>query len=189
MTASFVKAWAKSVWRKKKIYGAVLPHIFDQATDIGVIAEYYAAWQQYEQGDSNIEEDDTRPFWFFAASLGIVVFQRVVSTATIFHLTRSPLSALYQFLDVLLIKAVWVNYRLGLDKPCNPQRYIELMVSSLSLPFAQVPKTKINRKPRLKLHHSFYCRLDIYCGRQREIMCRELSSFRQYSQCIRSRRK
>ena len=44
MFKKFTKYWAKSLWVKKKIYFSIVPHIFDQATDAGVIYTYYEIW-------------------------------------------------------------------------------------------------------------------------------------------------
>ena len=118
-----MKLWFKSIWTKKKIYFAALPHIFDQATDIGVILEYYNEWRQPSNPNSL-----TNPMWFFFASVFFVCLQRIISSAVIYSLTKSVKATLFQFMDVLLLKAIWVNYKLGLDAPCNPQRYIELLV-------------------------------------------------------------
>ena len=121
---SFMKEWGKSMWHQKKIYGSIFPHIFDQATDIGVILEYYQQWQH-----QSIDDDaETNPMWFFFVSVFIVLVQRIVSTSTIYALTKRPLLAFYQLFDLLMVRAVWINHKLGLTKPCNPQRYIELLV-------------------------------------------------------------
>ena len=42
---SFTKYWMKSLWKKKKIYVSIVPHIFDQATDAGVIYTYHEIWR------------------------------------------------------------------------------------------------------------------------------------------------
>ena len=120
-----MKAWGESMWRQKKIYWSIFPHIFDQATDIGVILEYYERWQLSIENKE--EETATNPMWFFFVSLFIVLLQRVVSTATIYALTKRMDLAFYQAVDLLMVRAVWVNHKLKLTKPCNPQRYIELL--------------------------------------------------------------
>merc|ERR1712241_788523 len=110
------------MWRMKSVYFSILPHVFDQATDIGTIIEYYEEWQNPKYTDSS-----TRPFWFFAVALFILIFQRILSSVIILYLTRNWRSALYQFCDVLMVKAIWINYKLKLDQPCNPQRFISIL--------------------------------------------------------------
>ena len=46
---TFTKYWLKSLWTKKKIYISIVPHIFDQATDAGVIYTYYEIWSNPDQ--------------------------------------------------------------------------------------------------------------------------------------------
>ena len=121
----FFVDWMRSIWQKKKIYWAILPHIFDQASDAGVVYEYYEEWRNYNSSDS---QSTVNPKWFFIFGVFIIVFQRIISTVTIYGMTHNPKAALLQLFDVLIVKAVWVNYVLHLEEPCNPQRYIELLV-------------------------------------------------------------
>ena len=126
---NFFKDWCKSMWHKKKIYWAILPHVFDQATDLGIIAVYYDAWRDYQDLTNEQREERTvNPFWFFLFGLIIIGFQRVVSSITIYFMTHNIKAAALQFLDLLIVKAIWVNYVLGLKESCNPQRYIESLV-------------------------------------------------------------
>ena len=60
--------------------------------------------------------------------LFIIGFQRIVSSITIYFMTHNIKSTALQFIDLLIIKAIWVNYILDLEEPGNPQRYIELLV-------------------------------------------------------------
>eukprot|EP01083_Nonionella_stella_P043394 117062_1 len=123
--SNFFKTWAKSIWSKKKIYWAVIPHIIDQASDVGVILEYYEEWKAHDASDSY---DAVNPMWFFYFAVFIVIFQRLASSTTIYFMTCGNLTAVFlQFVDLLIVKAVYINYRLGLDEPCNPQRYIALL--------------------------------------------------------------
>eukprot|EP01083_Nonionella_stella_P066966 176780_1 len=123
---NFFKDWLKSLWHKKKIYWAIIPHIFDQATDAGVIYEYHTAWTQYDES-STANENTVNPFWFFVFGIAIIILQRLISTITIYAMTHNPRAAVLQFFDLLMVKAIWINYVFGLDEPCNPQRYIELL--------------------------------------------------------------
>ena len=90
---------------------------------------YYQAWVDYQQLTQQEKEERTvNPFWFFIFGLFIIFFQRIVSTVTIYFMTNNYKVALLQFIDLLIVKAIWVNYALGVEDPCNPQRYIELLV-------------------------------------------------------------
>ena len=39
------RRWIKLTWSFKSLYLAIIPHIFDQATDVAVIYEYYVLQQ------------------------------------------------------------------------------------------------------------------------------------------------
>eukprot|EP01084_Bolivina_argentea_P040158 74210_1 len=40
-----IKEWFVLMQEKRKVYLSLIPHIFDQATDYGVIYTYYSLWQ------------------------------------------------------------------------------------------------------------------------------------------------
>ena len=119
--------WLKLMWQKKKIYWSLLPHIFDQATDFGTIWAYYETYQTY-QNDPDKDNWTFNPRWFVIFGLFIIIFQRFMSMTVIYFMTNNHKAALLQFVDLLMIKAIWVNYDLGLTEPCNPQRYIGILV-------------------------------------------------------------
>ena len=111
--------WAKLVWKKKKIYLALLPHFFDQATDIGVILVYH----EYNQSNQDIGINTHYLFW---VSIAILIFHRFISSLAIYLLTKSTLDAILQIFDVLTVKCVWISYILEMDQPSNPQRYLQI---------------------------------------------------------------
>ena len=156
LLGNFFKEWATSVWIKKKIYWAIIPHIFDQATDLGAILAYYQAWKE-DKGDQSF-----KPFWFFFFGLFIIIFQRIISTITIYVMTHNYKAALLQFLDILMVKAVWVNYQLGLKTPCNPQRYIQLLVRFITNNnHYNAYLHTFHRKQYSSLHHKLFCQWDL----------------------------
>ncbi len=89
-----------------------------------MVYQYYDEYINYDEALGTA----VNPFWFLLFGIFIIVFQRIISTITIYTMTHNPKAAMMQFIDVLMVKAVWVNYVLHLDEPCNPQRYIELLV-------------------------------------------------------------
>ena len=118
---------------KKENFRSIVPHIFDQATDLGTV------WAYYEEGkydnDTNKDNWSFNPVWFVIFGLFIIIFQRVVSTVVIYSMTNNSKAALLQLVDLLMIKAIWVNYDLDLTEPCNPQRYLELLVKYIYFVF------------------------------------------------------
>eukprot|EP01083_Nonionella_stella_P226798 805117_1 len=111
--------WAKLLWRKKKVYGQLVPHFFDQATDLGVVFEYYSL-----QDQDNIGIDT---MYLFVISICVLVFHRIISSAAIYHLTKKPMYMLYQMFDLLMIRCIWTSYKLDSDEPSNSQRYLQIM--------------------------------------------------------------
>ena len=70
---------------------------------------------------------------FFVASISVVVLHRVISTVAIYRLTHNWKDALLQVFDLMLVKAIWVNYTLELNEKANPQRFLEILVLLYSL--------------------------------------------------------
>ena len=116
---SFV-LWVKLLWEKKKIYWALLPHFFDQATDLGVILEYY------DQRNEDIGIDTINLFY---ASIAILVLHRIVSSIAVYSITKSKLDVCLQLFDMLAVKCVWISHILGIKEPTNPQRYLQIFES------------------------------------------------------------
>ena len=129
-TAGMIQQWAKLFWRKKKVYFALLPHFFDQATDLGVIFEYY----RYIRNEEDIGIDTK---YLFFTSISVIIFHRIVSSVAIYNLTRKPFDVLLQLFDFLMIKCIYTNYRLQTDEPSNAQRYLQTMEATFEVKFYQ----------------------------------------------------
>ena len=100
----------------------------DQATDFGLIAKWYFLWQQEEAGE-NVEGANMRQLFF--GSIGIIIFHRIVSCAAVYRLTRNFLHVFMQCFELLILRAIWVSYKVGSDAQSNPQRYLGLLEASL----------------------------------------------------------
>eukprot|EP01083_Nonionella_stella_P268368 907200_1 len=120
---TLLKAWVVSLWHKKKIYGELLPHFFDQATDFGVVYEFGIYYEKQKHGESF----GINAAWLFYLSFTIIIAHRVISAVAVYNLTRKPMYAVYQFFDVLMIQCVYTNYKLGTTQPSNAQRYLQTM--------------------------------------------------------------
>eukprot|EP01084_Bolivina_argentea_P001753 3241_1 len=124
-----IKQWFSLVKEKRKVYLSLVPHIFDQATDYGVIFTYYSLWKDIEKsGDDEI--GDANPKIFFYASIFVIILHRILSVIAIYKLTRNWKDVLMQCFDILIAKAIWVNYKLNKREPSNPQRYLQLLEAS-----------------------------------------------------------
>ena len=114
------KAWASLFWTKKKIYWSLLPHFFDQATDLGVILEF----NRYNQQDIDI---GINTFYLLWTSIGVLILHRIISSVAIYSLTRNKMDALLQTMDLLTVKCVWLSHVLGKNEAINPQRYLQIL--------------------------------------------------------------
>ena len=119
------KAWIKLTWSFKRLYLAIIPHIFDQATDIAVIYEYYLL-----QSNNNIKNaiDTSYLFWI---SIILMLLSRLVSSIAIYKLTKNINDLLLGLLDLAMAKAIYVGYLLKRESPTNIQRYIGLLEATL----------------------------------------------------------
>eukprot|EP01083_Nonionella_stella_P008967 25991_1 len=123
----FLKSWGKSLWKKKKVYGQLIPHFFDQATDLGVIFEY---WNLREEEDIGI-----KTMYLFGTSIFVIALHRIISSLAIYHLTKKPLDMLFQMLDLMMVRCIWTNYKLDLDEPSNSQRYLQILEATLEVTY------------------------------------------------------
>eukprot|EP01083_Nonionella_stella_P106141 305834_1 len=111
-----------SINRKRAMYLAILIHIFDTATDIGVILDWHRLSQDEAQG-KNLKGMDMQGFFYL--SIGVLLFYRLVSSMIIFGMTHSVKKTLLQLLDLELFETILINWRLGRDQPCDPQIFIQ----------------------------------------------------------------
>eukprot|EP01084_Bolivina_argentea_P042762 78832_1 len=138
---TFVKLWGKSLWKMKKVYISIVPHIFDQATDIGVLFQYYALWK-----DDNFTIIEAQ-YWFFMG-IFVIALHKLISCISIFLLFKNWKDVLYQLFDVLMVKAIYANYKLGMDEPSSGQRYLQVLEAT----FESGPQILISMAFILKTH-------------------------------------
>ena len=82
------KQWITLTFCFKSLYLSIIPHIFDQATDIAVIFEYCILIN-----DDSIKNviDTSYLFWM---SIALFFFARVTSTIAIYKLTQNKIDSL-----------------------------------------------------------------------------------------------
>eukprot|EP01084_Bolivina_argentea_P066466 121146_1 len=156
---SLILIWFKLLLEKKKIYFKVIPHIFDTATDVAVIIQYYEMWKY-----PNTNTDDIDAKLFFTISVFILTFHRIISSILLLKLTKSFTDFVLQLLELLMLKAIWINYKLGTKKPTNPARYLQSLEATfesspqilLSLAFIIQSSRKVNVLIILSLLNSFW---------------------------------
>ena len=124
-TRKFLVYWLKTLWKKKSIYISIIPHLFDQATDLGVIYKYYEIWQRPEQFPKENAAIEIQ--YIFFASIFVIILHKVISCGAIYALTRKCTNVFLQFLDLMMVKAIYLNYKFATDEPGNAQRYLQIL--------------------------------------------------------------
>ena len=92
----FCSYWFESMRALKSVYGSVIVHCFDVATDIDVILEWY-------------KNDDTLEFALI--SVGIIIFYRIVSAVLLFYDEKNSRRCLLELFDLLLFEEVYFSHK------------------------------------------------------------------------------
>eukprot|EP01084_Bolivina_argentea_P296579 510807_1 len=121
----FFRYWTKSLWTKKSIYISIIPHLFDQATDVGVLYTYYEIWQNPQIYPIPNERLNMKAIFF--SSVFIIIESKIISCGAIFAITRKYIDILLQFVDLMMLKAVYLNYKYKTNEPGNAQRYLQIL--------------------------------------------------------------
>eukprot|EP01084_Bolivina_argentea_P055346 101480_1 len=112
-----------SILNKKSMYLAILVHLFDTSTDIGVIFDWYELSK--DEKENNIEGIDMKGlFW---AGVCTLFFYRIISSIIIYNMTHSIKKTIFQFFDVELFETILINFKLKRTNPCDPQIFIQKM--------------------------------------------------------------
>eukprot|EP01083_Nonionella_stella_P073054 197275_1 len=122
----FLKVFYRSVAAKKSIYLSLIPHLFDQGTDFGVIWQYYALWQS----DPPVADLNNQPInyaAFFYCSIAVITVHKIVSCSVIFALTQSISNVILQVFDLMMVKAIYANYKLRTNEPGNAQKLLQIL--------------------------------------------------------------
>eukprot|EP01083_Nonionella_stella_P025419 69992_1 len=121
----FLKVFYRSIASKKSIYLSLIPHLFDQGTDFGVIWQYYALWKSEASQDPNKEH--TNYAAFFYCSIAVIIIHKIISCSVIFTLTQSICNVVLQVFDLMMVKAIYANYKLQTNEPGNAQKLLQII--------------------------------------------------------------
>lgn len=115
-------------------------HIVDQMTDVGVIVSFYLLYiKESNPQYGSMYCETINPLSLFILSVMAFFFYRFASAVAIYAQTKSWQQFVLQLFDLGLYRALLVNYQLKLDRPCNPQRWLQ----SLEAIFEAFPQTLI----------------------------------------------
>eukprot|EP01083_Nonionella_stella_P013562 38169_1 len=124
------KAFIKAIWDRKSIYGQILVHVYDTATDIGVLI----AWYLLANDDIDYKSIDMHiMFW---TAIGFQIGYRLFSCC--FAGASSLLDdqnfmlipdMCLGLLDMYILKTVYLSLKLDYKEPTARQKAIQLMES------------------------------------------------------------
>ena len=133
------KDFIYAIWSRKSIYGQILVHLYDTATDVGVLVE----WGRLAYDDTDYESIDM--YIMFWTSIGFILCYRILSSmlAAVQSLVSDDFddkSESMQYLsccsdcclgifDMYIIKTVWKSLKLGHEEPTPQQKASQLMES------------------------------------------------------------
>ena len=133
-----ITTWMKLLWQKRNIYLQLIPHFLDQATDIGVIIEYY---RLYNEGD----DIGINTWYLLSISIAIIIIHKFISSLAIYRLTRTLRYIIYQLFDLSLIPCIWTNYEIDTNEQTNAQRYLQVLEATFQVRYILI--VDIHRTP------------------------------------------
>ena len=63
----------------------------------------------------------------FSVSIAVIILHKMVSCGAVYTLTKDMKNVFLQFIDFMMIKAIYLNYKLNTDEPGNAQRYLQIL--------------------------------------------------------------
>eukprot|EP01083_Nonionella_stella_P025420 69995_1 len=120
---NFLKVFYKSLAAKKSIYLSLIPHLFDQGTDFGVIWQYYALWKS-DSSQTNVHINYAS---FFYCSISVIIIHKLVTCSVIFTLTQSICDVALQVFDLMMVKAIYASYKSQTNEPGNAQKLLQIL--------------------------------------------------------------
>ena len=102
------KLWAKTTYKMSGVYTCVVIHLFDFATDLLVIREWFMAEDSPNEDVEGV--DAALMAW---NSIGVLIFYRIVSSFGVYATanTEKRILTLLQFLDVLLFVEIYATHK------------------------------------------------------------------------------
>eukprot|EP01084_Bolivina_argentea_P076353 138372_1 len=154
----------KGVWDRKGIYGQIIIHLYDTATDLGVLIEWYLLMKREEDG-CNIESlDMSQLFWTAIAFLIVYrVFSGCIGCVGAFSDTGPiccPIDCCLGLIDMYVLKAVYLSIVWGYKAPSPRQKIVQLTEAVFeSLPqiiLQSIFITKTANDPYLQANNTLY---------------------------------
>merc|ERR1712228_153801 len=127
------KSFLMAIWKKKGIYGQILLHLYDTATDCGVLVEWYLLAEKEKNGDNVESLDMSALFW---TSIAFIIFYRLISTFIGCYGAKQSyynnvikwmfFDGFLGLIDVYVIKAVYIAIDEDEEEATPRQKMIQL---------------------------------------------------------------
>eukprot|EP01084_Bolivina_argentea_P160267 279113_1 len=127
--------WFKDVLGKYGIYGSLIAHLADTATDFASVVEFYEIATDSKPEDCG----GLNVWWLFGLAVGCMIVYRMVSSYTIFTITNNWKRVMMQFIDIEIFHILYYSYEYGLQGKSSPQR----LISVLEAVFEAAPQSVI----------------------------------------------
>ena len=95
----------------RNVYSSFIVHSFDITTDIVVIVQW---WFEHD-----IDGDDIDPRLMAQLSIIILLFHKIISTASIYVIDGNMNRALLQFCELLLLQEIYLAHRKMIKDKCD----------------------------------------------------------------------
>ena len=118
------KIWIVDSWKRRKCYVPIVVHIFDQVTDVAVTIQFYSLANDKKEDDEWTDCNGLNIWYLFILTVLSMVIYRLFSSFLIFQNAKSISRAIFQLLDLELLRALYINYLCDKVEPCDPQRWI-----------------------------------------------------------------
>ena len=120
----------REIWNKKRCYFPFVTQIIDQTTDIAVMIQFYQIYTF--EAEHNYDCKGINGGYLFWSSVATFCVYRIVSCIWVYTVTDGKkLDTFLQLFDLKLYHALYINFRLHKDKPCNPQRFLQMLEATL----------------------------------------------------------
>eukprot|EP01083_Nonionella_stella_P252787 870578_1 len=125
-----IKAFFKKIWKMRSIYGSVLVHLYDTATDVGVMIDWWFLAQDEARGYNYESIDMATLFW---ASVAFLALYRIVSIIVVIisedreEFGSYCLSVILSIFDMFILRTVYAAVDDDADEPKRKQRFIQFL--------------------------------------------------------------
>ena len=121
--------FGKAVWNRRGIYGQILVHLYDTATDIGVLVE----WGRLAYDDIDYYSIDMRIMFF--TSIGFLSFYRCMSVLLACYRASDDYEDAVVYLrdcclalfDMYIIKTIYTTMKRSKEKVTDQQKFEQLL--------------------------------------------------------------